>query len=92
MFSGRFLVRSGVGLIAVQRLPLAFIALSSTMTLLHARAEERRLRRFEVSFQVKVILLCIKILPNAFKNERKKKRQKKTLMPIDVDCRLVVDA
>lgn len=39
-----------------------------------------------------MILLCIQILPNAFKNDREKKDKKKTLMPIEVDCRLVVDA
>lgn len=69
-----------------------FFALSLTMMLLRVRAEECCFWRFEVSFQVKMILLCIQILPNAFKNDREKKDKKKTSMPIEVDCRLVVDA
>lgn len=69
------------------KIPFGFFALSLTMMLLHVRAEECCLQQFDVSFQVKMILLCIKILPNAFK--KKKKKKKKTLMPIEVDCRLV---
>lgn len=53
--------------------PLAFSPESSTM-----RSCMRELRSIDyVSFQVKIILLCIHLLPNAFKNEKKKIKKKK---------------
>lgn len=54
----------------------SFSALTSTMTRLRLRARRRRTWQSEVSFQVKMILLCIRILqtlPKAFKNYRKNK-------------------
>lgn len=57
--------------------PIGFPVLRLTMMLLHVRAEECCLWWFEVSFQVKMILLCIQILPNAFKNEKKRKKKKR---------------
>lgn len=66
VFSDRFIVRDDV--ILVLKIPIGFFfALSLTMMLLHVRAEECCLRWFQVCFQVKMILLCIEILPNAFK-------------------------
>lgn len=54
----------------------SFSALTSTMMRLRLRARRRRTWQSEVSFQVKMILLCIRILqtlPKAFKNYRKNK-------------------
>lgn len=51
--------------------PSAFSALSLTKTLLRLRG----LLLFEVRFQVKMILLCIQILPNAFKRENHTKKK-----------------
>lgn len=60
--------------ILVQRVPLGFLPVNLTM--LHAGACESWgvLLMTVWSFQVKIILLCINILPNAFKIRKKDKK------------------
>lgn len=70
-------------------------ALSLTKMLLQVRAQECCFEQFEVSFQVKLILLCIQFCLMPLIREYRFSFfffKHKTLMPIAVDCRLDVDA